>query len=497
MMLTASRGQARANSDINNSMSASASSSGVSLGTNMMDGKYAMGKAIAGNALNNGSANQSDASTTASAISSGSIAVGGKTTDTSKEQLTDSNGKVVNTYTSNTNRTLAKADVASLQKSAQDHQASNMLAFNAATAFTDEAYRTMYKAGAQMYRVPPGCSDKSCAVALTEQEAMALKTSPQDGKVHISNNGIYNDLDGAVKYAQQNGGTMNEDGSKNYSNKPENQYIIFAPVANNALSELIIAGVQKSGATPYVGLTNAEEQTAKIVQQTAQQGNAIVIDSHSRGTLTTDNALQSINNQGGMKDAAANTIQPKIELNNYGGAQNNETGNPTLQQVTGNENAQINSVVHPRDIVGKTPVIVGGNPTNDAYASVSADGPRPPAPTTAKLDEERGPIANLLNTLFGTASPHNCYGTAGKECQSQWSNIPESNSPKVTNPDYKAPVMIPQYQQVDKLAPQVQQSSNELMNQLLQSSPAIATPMTPSQQSNDKLETLKNFKQEQ
>ncbi|WP_236657742.1 hemagglutinin repeat-containing protein [Limnohabitans sp. TS-CS-82] len=482
-------------SDISNSMSASASSSGVSVGTNMMDGKYAMAKAIAGNALNNGSANQSDASTTTSAISGATVTVGGKSTDTSKTALTDSNGKAVGTDTSNTSRALAKADVAGLQKSAQEQQASNMLAFNAATAFTDEAYRTMYKAGAQMYRVPPGCSDKSCAVALTEQEAMALKTSPQDGKVHISNNGIYNDLDGAVKYAQQNGGTMNEDGSKNYSNKPENQYIIFAPVANNALSELIIAGVQKSGATPYVGLTNAEEQTAKIVQQTAQQGNAIVIDSHSRGTLTTDNALQSINNQGGMKDAAANTIQPKIELNNYGGAQNNETGNQTLQQVTGNENAQINSVVHPRDLIGKTPVIVGGNQTNDAYASVSADGTK--SVVTAKPDEERGPIANLLNTLFGTVSPHNCYGTAGKECQSQWSNIPESNSPKITNPDYKAPVMIPQYQQVDKLAPQVQQSSNELMNQLLQSSPAIATPMTPSQQSNDKLETLKNFKQEQ
>ena len=38
-------------SDINNSMSASASSSGVSVGTNMMDGKYAMAKAIAGNIL--------------------------------------------------------------------------------------------------------------------------------------------------------------------------------------------------------------------------------------------------------------------------------------------------------------------------------------------------------------------------------------------------------------------------------------------------------------
>ncbi len=189
--------------------------------------------------------------------------------------------------------------------------------------------------------------------------------------------------------------------------------------------------------------------------------------------------------------------QPNITLNNYGGAQNNETGNQTLQQVTGNENAQINSVVHPRDLIGKTPVIVGGNPTNDAYASVTADGPRPPVPTTAKPDEERGPIANLINTLFGTASPHNCYGTGGDACRNQWGNMPESNSPKVTNPDYKAPVVIPKYQQVDKLALQVQQSSNEQMNQLLQSPSSITTQTIPSSQSNDKLETLKNFKQEQ
>jgi filamentous hemagglutinin len=460
----------------------------------MMDGKYAMAKAIAGNALNNGSANQSDASTTTSAISGATVTVGNKTTDTSKEKLTDSNGKTVSTDTSNTNTTLAKADVAGLQKSTQEQQASNMLAFNAVTAFTDETYRSMYKAGAQMYRVPPGCSDKSCAVALTEQEAMALKTSPQDGKVHISNNGIYNDLDGAVKYAQQNGGTMNPDGSKNYSDKPENQYIIFAPQADNALSELIIAGVQKSGATPYVGLTNAEEQTAKIVQQAAQQGQTIVIDSHSRGTLTTDNALQSINNQGGIKDATANIIQPKIELNNYGGAQNNETGSQTLQQVTGNENAQINSVVHPKDLVGKTPLIVGGNPTNQTYPNATQ--PIDPPVATAK-DDGRGFWSNLYNTFFGTASPHNCYGTGGDACRNQWGNMPESNSPKVTNPDYKAPIVIPKYQQVDKLAPQVQQSSNEQMNQLLQSPSSITKQTTPSSQSNDKLETLKNFKQEQ
>jgi filamentous hemagglutinin len=478
-------------SDINNSMSASASSSGVSVGTNMMDGKYAMGKAIAGNLLNNGNANQNDASKTTSAISAAQVTLGSKATDTSKDSLTDSNGKTVSTDTSNTNRTLAKADVAGLQKSAQDQQASNMLVLNAATALTDEAYRTMYKAGGTMYKVPPGCSDKSCTVALTEQEAKDLKAS-QDGKLHISNNGIFNDLDGAVKYAQQHGGSLNEDGSKNYSDKPTNQYIIFSPQANNVLSELIIAAVQKSGATPYVGLTNAEEQTAKIVQQAAQQGQSVVIDSHSRGTLTTDNALQSINNQGGITNEAGNTVKSNIQMNNYGGAQNNETGNQTLQQVTGNKDAQINSVVQPRDIIGKTSVILGGNPTNETYTNVSADGTK--SVVTAKPDEERGPIANLINTLFGTASPHNCYGTSGgtEGCTKQWDNIPTSNAQKIIpNSEYKPPVVIPQYQQVDKVTPQVQQDSNSQMNQLLQPVKPQAVPVAPPPSS--KLETLQNF----
>ncbi|KZS14398.1 Uncharacterized protein APZ42_020256, partial [Daphnia magna] len=133
----------------------------------------------------------------------------------------------------------------------------------------------------------------------------------------------------------------------------------------------------------------------------------IVIDSHSRGTLTTDNALQSINNQGGITDGNGNTIKPSIQLNNYGGAQNNESGSKTLQQVTGNENAQINSVVHPKDLVGKTPVLVGGNPTNQTYNN-TATGSEP----TKAQDDGKGFFSNLWNILFGKATPHNCYGTS-------------------------------------------------------------------------------------
>jgi filamentous hemagglutinin len=151
-------------SDINNSMSASASSSGVSVGTNMMDGKYAMAKALASNALNNGSANQSDASTTTSAISGATVTVGNKTTDTSKDSLTDSNGKAVSTDTSNTNRTLAKADVASLQKSAQEQQASNMLAFKAAVAIADDGLKKMAKPQLrQVFCVAEPCSNDQLA----------------------------------------------------------------------------------------------------------------------------------------------------------------------------------------------------------------------------------------------------------------------------------------------------------------------------------------------
>lgn len=476
-------------SDISNSMSASASSRGVSVGTSMMDGNYAMGKALVGNAINNGSANQNDAGTTAGAISAAQVTVGNKTTDTSKEQLKDSNGKTVSTDTRNTNRTLAKADVASLQKSAQDQQAGNMLAFKAATAFTDEAYRTMYKAGAQLYKVPPGCSDKSCAVPLTEPEAKNLKTS-QDGQLHISNNGIFNDLDGAVKYAQQHGGTTNPDGSKDYTTKPENQYIIFAPQANNVLSELIIAGIQKSGTTPYVGLTNAEEQTAKIVQHAMQKGQGVVIDSHSRGALTTDNALQSLNNQGGLNDAAGNIVTTNVQLNNYGGAQNNATGNQTLQQLTGNKDAQINSVVHPNDFIG---TVIGGNQATPSYTGTTANGTKAEVKSTS---EGKDPVSNIVNTMTGTTTPHNCYGTASKDCGTQWQNILESNSPNRTNPDYRAPVVIPQYQQVDKVTPQMQQDTNKQMNQLLRPIAPLTGPVVPITSSSSKLETLQNFKKE-
>jgi hypothetical protein len=55
--------------------------------------------------------------------------------------------------------------------------------------------------------------------------------------------------------------------------------------------------------------------------------------------------------------------------------------------------------------------------------------------------------------------------------------------------------MIPQYQQVYKVTPQVQQDSNAQMNQLLQATTPTLPSIAPIVQPNDKVENLQNFKQ--
>jgi hypothetical protein len=116
-------------------------------------------------------------------------------------------------------------------------------------------------------------------------------------------------------------------------------------------------------------------------------------------------------------------------------------------------------------------------------------------------DDGKGFFSNLWNILFGKATPHNCYGTSAgvKDCDQQWEKdtIPKSNAPTITKPDYKAPVVIPQYQPEDKLTRQVQKDSNAQMDQLLVSPPSFTAPAPSTPQTNEMLETLKNFKQEQ
>jgi filamentous hemagglutinin len=360
-------------SDINNSMSASASSSGVSVGTNMMDGKYAMGKAIAGNLLNNGSANQSDASTTTSAISAGNITVGGKTTDTSKERLTDSNGKTVSTDTSNTNRTLAKADVAALQKSAQEQQAGNMLVLQTAVAFTDQAFKASFLDQAKMYKKVPVTDDKGNTTIQWQEMTPEEKAKIPPGS-RIANNGIFNGDPNDPKAAQDLA-TQNSSGAADY--------LVHFPQANTLVAELLVAGYQKFLESGTTSLTNATQQNVDLIKQT---GGNITLDGHSRGGMTVGNALTAVQEQGGAGGG-------KTNVNFFGSAYNAQDAANTVNQLT-NGQGQVTSQVHKDDFVG---TVLGGN--------AATGGTTPSGSST---------FQEWIKTLGGDSTSHNNYGDGKK-----------------------------------------------------------------------------------
>ena len=191
--------QTLSTSDLQNSSQASASSSGISLGTDMLAGKYAVAKSVMGNALNRGQVDSSDNSTTHSVISAAQVTVGNKTTDTSQAELKDSQGKTVTTDTSNAHRALQKADVAGLQELAQEKQANKVLLMKTLSTLAD---------GINKKEIEPkklftkACASTECVVKeISPKEADELVAS---GKVKsISNNGMFNNEQQAIANAEQ------------------------------------------------------------------------------------------------------------------------------------------------------------------------------------------------------------------------------------------------------------------------------------------------------
>ena len=363
-------------SDISNSMSASASSSGVSVGTNMMDGKYAMGKAIAGNLLNNGSASQSDASKTTSAISAGSITVGGKNTDTSKEKLTDSNGKTVSTDTSNTNRTLAKADVTGLQKSAQEQQAANMLAVNTLTVVGDKIYRKETEQK-RLDRIQCESSNKeNCS----RQENVTLdQVKAINGKITAVNNGMLNTEDQAaiVAYMQSTGMQL-QDGV----------LVVVNPKINDVLSEAAWVAWKKVEQVFGFGTSSAGELNLALQTIAASQGAKLDTNSHSAGNFAVDEMLRKLQ-ASGTTNAAVGTVTM------FGSPVNAQNTSDKVNVVTSAQGTT-QQATHVNDFVGALfggNARTGGNPSTgalDAHSSYTGE------LTTSDKDKSQLPVVRDL-----------------------------------------------------------------------------------------------------
>ena len=213
-----------------------------------------------------------------------------------------------------------------------------------------------------------------------------------DGRVHIANNGINNDIVASAIYADQhstaNGGP---------------QYFIYFPIADNGLSELLIAGYQKFIENQYTGFDNATQETINMMQQYGSLG--LQIDGHSRGGLTTGNALEYLNSLG---DSATGALT-NTTINLYGSAYNALKADSLLAPLQNRDTVTdvnlLNSMVihqqtHQADFVG---YLVGGNPA-----------------TGGTIPPESSFMQETLRIMGGVDTVHSCYGNGSDDCRKLW-----------------------------------------------------------------------------
>ena len=183
-----------------------------------------------------------------------------------------------------------------------------------------------------------------------------INPNENTGVITVSNNGIMNPLDDALKNAvKQNLWTTNKDGL----------FVVYNPPTTNFISELLYAAYDKSndllgGRLP---LTNAEKTNIELYKYAKDQGYLLDLSNHSRGGLTTSVAIQNANRNG-------LTAIPLNQVRFYGTAtnvqdysdwliSNNKFLIPNSTNSTG-----VYSAVHQADFVGRPPLILGGNPSS-------------------------------------------------------------------------------------------------------------------------------------
>jgi filamentous hemagglutinin len=319
--------------DIQNSLSASSSTSGTTLGTGMLSGNYAAAKGIAGNLLDRGAASASDASTAKSAIAQGTLTLTGAqpSTDISRD-------------TRNTNRALAKPDIAGLQNAAQEQRADGNLLFATATAVSDPINRAMTADKKIVLQKCDGPGGTNCTQ--TQVDASQVKAG-SDGKIYVFNNGIMNnEADAQSNAAKQSSDTANKQGV----------YVIINPYTGNAVSEVLYAGVDKlneltGGNLP---ISNASQANIDLRNQASAVGGTVIDVDHSRGTLTSSNATATQVNSG------QNNV-PLGSVTFNGGAANAERGANLLQQATQNAPSGPGTQLQAMHVDDPVGTLIGGN----------------------------------------------------------------------------------------------------------------------------------------
>jgi len=203
-----------------------------------------------------------------------------------------------------------------------------------------------------------------------------------DGKIHIFNNGIFNDPFGdpkaAAKYANQLANTS--DGEV---------YFIHFPQADNGLSDLMVAGFQHflEG-----GIADAANATAKNIELMRRYGrDGLDITAHSRASDTTGNAMQIL-----VRDNANNGVLSNTNIHYFGPADHAQDAANQLDQLSNDQVNYVKLQNHKDDFVGG---LIGNNPA-----------------TYGKTPDGSNKLKETLKIFTGDETAHSCTGNERGDC---------------------------------------------------------------------------------
>ena len=375
--------------DLANSAEASAEASSLSMSSEMLtQGKYGAAKALIANTSLNANRAGSASGQTRSAIAAGNVTI----TDSAEQaKLTGHTAEDtvarLNRDTDTAQTAASRQDVATMQRQVEAEQEIKQAVYAGAVKFTYESYRKIFLQEHPVYELlrdedgHPLIDEntgKQKLRLLSEEEKRNLKPGP-DGKIDIAANGIFNDEQAAAKYALQ------------HASGTGPQYMVYFPEANNALSELLVAGYQKFLEGDMLGLSNSAVQVKDAMALYGQSG--LHMDGHSRGSMTIGNALESIADAADKRGALSGTT-----VNFFGPAYNAADADILLSGLQNRtafpEENQVGMVLkyqtHVADPVGR---LIGGNP-----------------PTGGTIPQGSGVLKEMVRAVTGHENTaHNLY----------------------------------------------------------------------------------------
>jgi len=232
---------------------------------------------------------------------------------------------------------------------------SDMLKLIGAETQSDLAYQAAISGGRYFIQT---CDKPNQNCSYREVTLGQIQPSDTTGLITVSNPGIFNSIEDALKNAsKQNSTTTNQGGIVVIDNPPTGSFIA------EGLYALYDKVNDITGA--YLPLSAAEQSNVDLKLYALDSGYTLDTSSHSRGGITESVSLQYLNNILGTTDIPIN--QSRF----YGTATNVQD---YANQLVINGQGEAYSAVHATDFVGRTPWLlfrskyfVGGNEPTGGY----------------------------------------------------------------------------------------------------------------------------------